>query len=88
VYGSHLTIVPGDRNRIPTRFSDSAAISGIASPINTVTLLEAFLPTGSPGRLSDTQRGDNMKFVSAAAYYRFSVPEINGIFDKEATINA
>jgi hypothetical protein len=25
------------------------------------------LPTGSPGRLSDTQRGDNMKFVSAAA---------------------
>src|SRR5882724_6150771 len=25
------------------------------------------LPTGSPGRLSDTQRTDNMKFVSAAA---------------------
>lgn len=25
------------------------------------------LPTGSPGRLSDTQRADNMKFVSAAA---------------------
>ena len=26
-----------------------------------------YSPTGSPGRLSDTQRGDNMKFVSAAA---------------------
>jgi hypothetical protein len=25
------------------------------------------LSTGLPGRLSDTQRGDNMKFVSAAA---------------------
>ncbi len=42
VYDSHLTIVPGDRNRIPTRFSDSAAISGIASPINTAAFLEAF----------------------------------------------
>jgi hypothetical protein len=42
VYGSHLTIVPGDRDRIPTRLSDSAAISRIASPINTVTFREAF----------------------------------------------
>jgi hypothetical protein len=25
------------------------------------------VPTGSPGRLSDTQRGDDMKFVSAKA---------------------
>src|SRR6476620_7184676 len=42
VYDGHLTIVPGDRDRIPTRSCDSAAISGIASPINTAALLEAF----------------------------------------------
>ena len=37
-----MTIVPGNRDRIPTRLSDCAAISGIASPINTITFLEAF----------------------------------------------
>jgi len=42
VYDSHLTIVLGDRDRIPTRLSDCAAISGIASPIYAVTLLKAF----------------------------------------------
>jgi hypothetical protein len=42
VYCSYLTIVPGDRDCIPTRFGDTAAVSGIASPTNSVTLLEAF----------------------------------------------
>src|SRR6201982_1527617 len=37
-----------------------------AHSANPTTISDA-LPTGSPGRLSDTQRGDNMKFVSAAA---------------------
>ena len=32
VYGGHLTIVPGDRDRVPTRSTDTAAISGITSP--------------------------------------------------------
>ena len=41
-YDSHLTIVPGDRDRIPTHLSDCAAISGSASPINTAAFLEAF----------------------------------------------
>jgi hypothetical protein len=42
VHDSHLTIAPGDRNRIPTYFGDMPAISGIASPINTVALPKAF----------------------------------------------
>jgi hypothetical protein len=36
-----MTIVPGDRDCIPTHFGDNAVI-GIASPINAVALLEAF----------------------------------------------
>jgi hypothetical protein len=42
VYGGHLTIVPGDRDCIPTHSGDNAAVSGITSPINAVALLEAF----------------------------------------------
>jgi hypothetical protein len=42
VYGSHLTIIPGDRDCIPTHFCDNAAVSGITSPINSVAFLETF----------------------------------------------
>ena len=42
VYSGHLTIVPSDCDCIPARFSDTAAISSIASPINVVALLEVF----------------------------------------------
>jgi hypothetical protein len=34
VYGGHLTIVPGDRDRVPRGFRDAAAVGGIASPAN------------------------------------------------------
>lgn len=40
VHGGHLTIVPGDRDCIPTHFGDNAAISGITSPINAAALLK------------------------------------------------
>src|SRR6266699_3829705 len=40
VYGGHLTIVPCNRDRVPTRFGDTAAVIGIASPINAAALLE------------------------------------------------
>src|SRR5437762_919336 len=40
VYGGHLTIVPGNRDRVPTCFGDTAAIIGIASPVNAAALLE------------------------------------------------
>ena len=39
---SHLTIIPGDRHRVPARSRDLAAIGGIASPVNTAALLEVF----------------------------------------------
>jgi hypothetical protein len=39
MHGGHLPIVPGDRDRIPTRFGDNAAITGIALPINAGALL-------------------------------------------------
>src|SRR5258705_11683061 len=42
VYSGHRTIVPSDRGCIPAYFGDSAAISGIAAPINAATLLETF----------------------------------------------
>jgi hypothetical protein len=41
VHVRHLAIAPGDRDRIPTRFGDNAAISGIAAPINARTPREA-----------------------------------------------
>jgi hypothetical protein len=34
VYPCHLSIVPGDRNCIPTFFGDDSAICGFASPID------------------------------------------------------
>jgi len=40
VYAGHLPIVPGDCDRIPTRFGDNAAISGVALPIDSGALLE------------------------------------------------
>src|SRR5207247_10536680 len=42
VYGGHLTIVPCNRDRVPTYFGDTAAVIGIASPINAAALLETF----------------------------------------------
>jgi hypothetical protein len=41
VYASHLAIVPGDRDCIPTRFGDDAAVSGITAPANPGAHLEA-----------------------------------------------
>ncbi len=42
VYSGHLSIVPGNRDGIPTRFGHNAAVSGIAPPVNTGALLEGF----------------------------------------------
>ena len=42
VYSGHPSIVPGNRDGIPSRFGHNAAISGIAPPVNTGALLEAF----------------------------------------------
>jgi hypothetical protein len=41
VYGGNLTIVPGDRDRIPTCLGDNAAISGVASPIKRAPFLSS-----------------------------------------------
>src|SRR5258707_10890556 len=40
VHGGHMTIVPRDRDRVPTRSRDSAAISGITSPPYSIALPE------------------------------------------------
>src|ERR1017187_8621809 len=40
VHDSHMTIVPGDRDRIPTRLSDNAPVSSITLPANASPLLE------------------------------------------------
>ena len=40
VHDSHMTIVPGDRDRIPTRLSDNTPVSSITLPANASTLLE------------------------------------------------
>src|SRR5450759_506801 len=42
MHSGHLTIVPSDRDGIPARFGDTAAVGGIALPINPATLREAF----------------------------------------------
>jgi hypothetical protein len=41
VYGTHLPIVPGDRDCIPIRFGHNATVSGIAAPINAGARFEA-----------------------------------------------
>ncbi len=41
VYAGHVPVVPGDRDRIPSRFGDNAAIGGVALPIHAGALLEA-----------------------------------------------
>ena len=42
VYAGHLPIFPGDRDCVPTRFGNSAAVSGITLPVNAGVLLEGF----------------------------------------------
>ena len=43
VYARHFPVSPGNHDRIPTRFGDSATISGITSPINAGTFLEIWI---------------------------------------------
>src|ERR1035437_9835384 len=40
MHNSHMPIVPGDRDRIPTRLSDNAPVSSITLPANASTVLE------------------------------------------------
>jgi hypothetical protein len=47
VHDSHMPIVPGDRDRIPTRLSNSAYVSSITLPANASTLLEVLRFGGS-----------------------------------------
>ena len=42
VHGRQLTVVPGDRDRIPTDFGNTAAIGTIAVPIDATALPELF----------------------------------------------
>jgi hypothetical protein len=42
VHSGNLPVVPSDRNRIPSRFGDNAAVSGIALPVNAGILFEGF----------------------------------------------
>jgi hypothetical protein len=61
MHAGHLPIVPGDGDRIPTRFGDNAAISGIASPIYTGAFLEVLprsaRPAHPPARPRSESRG-------------------------------
>ena len=41
VYAGHVPVVPGDRDRIPSRFGDNAAFGGFALPIHAGALREA-----------------------------------------------
>jgi hypothetical protein len=38
--GSHMTIIPSNRDRVPACAGHSAAIIGIAAPVNANALLE------------------------------------------------
>jgi len=40
VHSGHLTIVPSDRDGIPARFCDTAAVGGIALPINPAFVID------------------------------------------------
>ena len=46
VYGGHLTIVPRDRDRVPTLFTDAAAIGAIPSPAHSIAPLEVLRFSG------------------------------------------
>jgi hypothetical protein len=66
MYDSHMTILPGDRDRVPARGSHNAAIIDIASPINGITLLELLGFGGGHNALS-AARAFGMLTDSAAA---------------------
>ena len=38
----HMAIVPGDRDRVPSCFGDSPAVSGVTLPIDASTLRKGF----------------------------------------------
>jgi hypothetical protein len=72
VHAGHLPIVPGDRDRIPTRFGDNATISGITSPINVGALLEVLgfgdcycPPPAACGRAHSTASSLSLSFLLA-----------------------
>jgi hypothetical protein len=49
MHGGHMMIVPGDRDRVPTRLGDDATVSRVASPANASTLLEVLRFGGGHG---------------------------------------
>ena len=57
VDNSHMTIVPSDRDRVPTLFGDNATISGIASPVNAGAFLEVLRFGG--GHIAPTYLGSS-----------------------------
>jgi hypothetical protein len=41
VYGRYVTIVPGDRDRVPTYFAYDTTISGVPLPVHALAFLES-----------------------------------------------
>src|SRR6266404_8658374 len=61
----HSMLDPRSRLRVCSGNVDNVHVTAVLGIGGSAPALP--LPTASPGRLSDTQRGDNTKFVSAAA---------------------
>ena len=40
MYGGHLTIIPGDRDRVPTPYGDGPAVGGITLPAYSIARLK------------------------------------------------
>src|SRR4249919_724914 len=75
VHGGHLTIVPGDRDCIPTHFGDNTAVGGITSPINAAAPLETFGFSGIHRPLLIVPYHRQMSFRSQL-YVRLCVEQI------------
>ena len=52
MYGRHVPVIPSNCDRVPTRFRNTAAVVGIAPPINAAALLEGLRFGGIHVRLS------------------------------------
>src|SRR5260370_26609218 len=91
VHGGQMTIVPRDRDRVPTRSRDSAAISGITSPAYSNALPELLGFGSGHVALHCLRAGDGLPCILMIEVYDSSYrwpkgsPCERGIIDRKST---
>jgi hypothetical protein len=77
VYGGNVTIIPGDRDRVPARSDDAAAISGITAPAYAIALPEFLRFGGSHAEPSSIERFTDRRGRRAARQQLYGLRKQN-----------